>query len=580
MLFKDFSEKLEVLEKTSSRNIMVEKLASLIKNLEVEESALAIYLLQGRVCPLYEPLEFNLSTKSVLKVLNTFNNNANNIYSNLGDIGLTAEAVLSKNTSANLSLEEAFYNLKSLAKIIGKNSQTKKTNVLTASFQALNSKEAKYFARIIVGKLRLGLSDKSIIDAVSVFLVGDKSEKEMIQHAFGVRSDMGSIVLVAKDQGLQGLRSIKAKIGVPIAPKLVEREKDFAEIFKRLDNHYIQPKYDGLRAQIHYSKKGFKIETVEKDIVSPVRIFSRRLEDLTLMFPDLTNAFDNLGLSSFILDAEIIGFKKKSGDLLSFAKTMQRKRKTSISAFSKEVPVKAFCFDILLLDNQSLLKTALQERIKILNQVIKVINNNLIVSSETTLVNSVLQGNKLFKKYLDMNLEGIIAKGKATFYDPGTRNFDWIKLKGAMNGGLADTIDAVVLGYYFGTGTRAKFGIGAILIGVYDNELEKFVGISKVGTGITDDQFKLIKSKLDNYVLKSVSKNVSIAKDLIPDVIVSPDIVAVVEADSISRTKLPNAEKHKFSLRFPRLKVFDRKDKLVNQITSLSELAGLFNINK
>src|SRR5690606_11880488 len=159
-----------------------------------------------------------------------------------------------------------------------------------------------------------------------------------------------------------------------------------------------------------------------------------------------------------------------------------------------------------------------------------------------------------------LGLEGVIVKKNRTTYEPGTRNFDWIKLKASSQSELVDTIDAVVMGYYFGTGARSKFGLGAILVGVYNEEEDRYESVAKVGTGITDEQFITIKNDLLGITQKNENIKYLINKSVMPDRIVEPRIVVEIEADELTISKVHTAcmdvlEGKGISMRFPRLKV-------------------------
>ncbi|MBW7954031.1 ATP-dependent DNA ligase, partial [Candidatus Dojkabacteria bacterium] len=304
-------------------------------------------------------------------------------------------------------------------------------------------------------------------------------------------------------------------------------------------------------------------------------IFSRKLESLTDMFPDITAALNALNVESIIIDSEAIAYDPASGEMLPFQETMRRKRKHDVSKIASEIPVRAHCFDILMLNGESKLDTPLTERLSLLEKILQSSAQEVLVMAESNSVESANQAEEIYSKYVEQKLEGVICKNKDSLYDPGTRNFDWIKLKASASAGISDTIDTVVLGYYFGKGSRAKFGIGALLIGVYDPDSDKFVSVSKLGTGFTDTDFLAIKKRLDQIVVQTIPVNVAIDKNLMPDVLVSPEVITVVEADSVSKSKLHGGESGGYSLRFPRLKVFDRKDKSSKEVTTTLELGTL-----
>ena len=147
----------------------------------------------------------------------------------------------------------------------------------------------------------------------------------------------------------------------------------------------------------------------------------------------------------------------------------------------------------------------------------------------------------------------------------------------------------MVLGYYYGEGTRAKFGIGAILTGIYDSENDRFVSLAKIGTGFKDEDWAHIKATLEPLKIEKLPENMIIEKTLMPDVLVTPKIVVVIEADSISRSKIhgvsTKAKKadtkpiEGLSLRFPRIKVFGR-DKSPQDATTVAEMQRMFALQE
>lgn len=600
MLFADFTASLNKLEKISSRNEMTEVLAELFSKLEADEIKQALYLLSGRVSPSFLAIEFNFSIKLSLRAIATMvkqgDDKITDEYKKIGDIGEFTEKKLieyGKQVDKHLSINEVFTKLEEIAFTNGKNSQLEKQQLFNALLIQVSPVEAKYISRIVVGKLRLGLSNKTIFDALSWAVKGDKSLRDLIEYAYGVSVDIGEIAKTTLTKGEKALQDVHAQPGIPVASKLVEREKDAESVIERLGTCFIQPKFDGLRVQIHYNKKGFdsgeKKKTElnlfnEKSEKEYVRIFSRNLEELTAMFPDVVEAVKKLPVDNIILDGEAIGFDEAEDSFLAFQETIKRKRKHDVKQTSLDVPLQVNLFDILYLNGEDLLTEKIEVRIKKLEQVFgkQAYTNPLgmFKLAETTSVDNAKDLQKLFDKYVKMNLEGIIAKDDDTLYKPGSRNFDWIKLKASSDKDLVDTIDAVVLGYYYGTGVRAKFGIGAILIGVYDRDNDKYVSLTKVGTGFKDKDWKKIKPALDEIRIKAMPDNYVINKQLQPDVIVSPKIVIEVEADSISISTIHGKEtEESYSLRFPRIKVFGR-DKQPQDATTVAELKQMYSFQQ
>jgi len=595
MKFKKFAQKLQKIEDTSSRNEMTDIIVEVIKSLSHEELKKVFYLIQGRVVPRYFPLEFNVARKLMTRSLSDAYaksvEDIQKLFSTIGDLGLLAEK-LSKRKRCSLSILDVYQHLSQVASLEGKDSQLGKIKKISTLLKLCDPLSGKFVTRMILGKMRLGVSDKSILDALSIYVVGDKSYRKVLDRAYGIRGDIGYIAHRVATKGIDALKKMKVQCGVPVASMLCERESSVESIFKRMDAFVLQPKYDGLRCQIHYRKKGFKKGVVSvgikrsmmKELSEQVRIFSRNQENLTEMFPDIIKAIFSLRVSSIVVDSEAVGINPKTGELAPFQKTIQRRRKHNIKETSQNVPIRAFVFDILLLDDRDLTAKTLKERVAILDDVMRGSKSQkTVVKAPSLIINNMKSFDDAFSRLVLEGLEGVIVKGVDSIYEPGKRGYDWIKVKKSQRGHLIDTIDAVVLGYYRGRGARARFGIGAILVGVYNKKDRSFETIAKVGTGIKDNEWKKIKITLDKNSIKKVPDDVSVKKNLVPDIWVKPSIITVVEADEM--TKSPNHTagsdgKRGYSLRFPRLKEFDRKDKTVDDATTVEEVKNIFKSQK
>lgn len=595
MTFKELSTILQSIENTSSRNDMTSILVSLYSSLNVDEVAVVSYLLQGRVAPYFVNSEFQVSEKILLDVANRVSgSDVLKLREELGDIGLVYEKILCNQKSSDIEIKQIYENLWKVINSRGTGSAQVKVNLLVSVFQDLSALEGKYLSRMVCGNLRLGASDKTLLDTFSIILSDDKSIREELDHAYGVCADIGYIAeVVMKNKSVDDIKAINPRAGIPILSRLVERAKSFAELTERMGEKYIiQPKFDGLRLQIHKNEKGFENSYIDRkwysylpkqeqssmfgDIADTVRLFTRNLEDVTSMFPEVVQSAQNLNCESIILDSEVIGWDDKKKTFLSYQETMTRKRKYGVESSSELVPVRSFVFDMMLLNDEALVGIDTSLRMEKLKKFLSNSGGDIVLSESYEIATSgELESH--FNKWVGEGLEGLIAKKLEGGYTPGGRNFEWIKLKKSFMSELSDSVDVVVLGYYLGSGKRSKFGIGALLCGVYNDKLDRYESITKLGTGITDDMFMTIKERLGAMIVESQPKNVVVDKMLIPDVWVYPEVVCTVEADDI--TKAINKSNDEvvgggLSLRFPRLIEFDR-DKKAHQATTVSELVSL-----
>ncbi len=575
MNFKEFTTYLEKIESISSRTEQTKILAEIISSLTSDNIKYAMYILQGRIAPKFVPLEFNFSNNLILKALEEIDSTAPDTYKKTGDIGLTAYEVVSETSKDPLSIKDTWEKLYKIATMEGTGSQSKKAEALTHLLERISKLEAKFITRIIVGKLRMGISDKTILDALSWYKTGDKSLRKKLDRAFGIRADIGDIAKsikdIPKDESTNAyINNLKVIPGTPILSKLVEREKSTSDIITRMQTCFAQPKLDGLRAQVHMWKD-------KKLGKTNVKIFSRNLEEMTHMFPDIVENASKLKVDSIVYDSEAIGFNLDNGALLPFQKTIQRKRKHNVKGKAKEIPVKTLMFDILYLNGKDLTQIPIEKRIDYMKDITSQKDiHPFIEMLETKKFTKDTTLSEYFEKNIAEGLEGIIAKKEKTTYEPGTRNYDWIKLKASSKSDFVDTIDAVVLGYYFGKGARAKFGIGAILVGVYDEKRDTYNTIAKIGTGMSDSILKQINNDLKDIEIDSKPENYNIENSLLPDKLVKPEIIVEVEADEITKSKMHSACQDQkgrgLSLRFPRLLKW-RSDK--QSPTSESELQNI-----
>jgi len=586
MTFKKLVRYFTELEKTASRNRMTEILADLLKSAAADEVDKICYLSLGRLGPLYVGIEFNLAEKMMLRVISQAygitEERAKKEYKQIGDLGEVAEKFDKREKPKPLSISRVYERLGQIAQDSGEGSVERKINNLAKLLDDLDAESAKYIVRIPLGKLRLGFSDLTIMDALSWMVVGDKSKRQEIEEAYNNRADVGQITQVIKKRGLKGLKGIKVSLGVPIMPALCQRLPTAEEMVEKLGKMAVEPKYDGQRLQIHFSKKK-KWEQKEDELAFDfqpkgfARTFTRNLENVTHMFPDLVKAiFKEVKAREAILDCEAIGFDPKTGKFLPFQETIKRKRKYEIGKKAKEIPLKFFCFDILYKDGQDLLKRPFSQRRGILEKILSARNKTVILSPQI-----VTDNPQELRKYHDQQikkgLEGVVVKKWEASYDPGRRGYTWVKFKqekGKKGGGLADTLDCVVMGYYRGKGKRAEFGIGAFLVGV--RKEREFLTISKVGTGLSDEQWREMKMRSGKWEVGSQPKQYVIDKNLAPDVWLKPGIVVEIKADNITKSPTHTAQ---YALRFPRLVQF-RDDRSPGDATTLKEAEKLYRLQK
>jgi len=591
MKFQNLAQYFSKLEATTSRLEITAILADLLKEASVEEVDRICYLSLGQLAPLYAGVEFNLAEKLMIKVLaKVFGQKEEEIrqeFKETGDLGEAAYKFKIQNSkfkmtmqSSKLEVNEVYEKLLEIAKESGEGSVERKIEKMAVLINELDPLSAKYVVRIPLGRLRLGFSELTILDALSWMLVGNKSKREEIEAAYNVRADVGEIAKQFKILNLKfKIEKVKPQVGIPIMPALCQRLPTPEEMIEKMGLVAAEPKFDGQRLQVHYRAFSPGVSAVNHSRC--VRIFTRNLENVTAMFPDIVGgAKKEIKAREAILDGEAIGFDPKTGEFLPFQETIKRKRKYEVDKKAKEIPLKYFVFDILYKDGESLLNLPLEKRRKILEETLSTKNERIVLTPQI-ITDNPEELRRFHDEQVAKGLEGAVVKKWQAAYEPGRRGYTWVKFKaekrGKRGGGLKDTLDCVLMGYYKGKGKRAAFGIGTFLVGVRDSEnSDRFLTISKIGTGLTDEQWRELKVKSEKLKVKSQPKEYKVDKNLVPDVWCQPQLVVEIEADNITVSPVHTAG---LALRFPRLLRF-REDKSPEQATTLAEAKRLYRMQK
>jgi len=563
MLLTEFAGYLERLEKTSSRLEITRILTELIKKSDPSEVGSLIYLSLGTLAPAYEGVVLNLAEKMMLRVLSKaygrLPEEVKSLYKKLGDIGETAEE-LGKTTKAkgkNLSVTDIYNDLLGIAKDTGDGSQERKIEKMAKILTEIDSTSARFIARIPVGRLRLGFSEKTVISALAA---QDKTAEEAIEKAYNIHPDIGYIAKLVKEGKL---KSAKPEVGVPVVPMLAARLNSPSEMIKKMGEVSVEPKFDGLRIFIHFRRP------------DTVKIFTRNMNSVPLeTFPELSEIGKYIKADEVILDSEGIGIDEKRQMFLDFQKTIQRRRKHDVGVTAGEIPLQFQVFDILLKNGESFIdKPYIQRRAELEKTVI---GGKLLRVDENTVTDDPEVIRSLHQKYLKMGLEGVVVKKANAGYVSGRTGWNWVKMKEVegTRGKLSDTVDCVIMGYSSGKGKRVGFGVGQFLAGI--REKDTYKTITKVGTGLTDEQFRELRKRLEAVKIQEKPKEYDVNKDLTPDFWVLPDVVVELAADEITISPKHTAG---LALRFPRLVKF-RDDKKGDQVTTLGELKAMYKLQK
>jgi len=569
MKFSELAGYLDQLEATSSRNEMVRILAELYRACSVDEIEPVTYLIQGRLAPFFAPVEIGLGERLLISAIATAyrtpKEEVSKLYRQIGDVGVTAQRLAPKDGhGASASVVDVHQRLWEIAGTSGAGSLQKKLDLFAGLLVELDPASAKHLVRITVGKMRLGIGDPTVLDALSFAKRGDRSLRPTLEAAYNRTSDLGLVARTLWAEGEPGLDALKVTVGKPLRPQLAERLPNPDSVIRKLGIVGVQPKYDGFRVQIHK----------DSDRVS---IFSRNLETMTSMFPELVAAARRLNVETAILDGEAIAYNPESEEYVPFQETTSRRRKEGIEEFALKVPLRAFIFDVMYRDGSDLTPLPYEKRFEIANEVIR--DTDTLLTAPLTKTDSAEVLTRELLDNISRGLEGVVAKRLDSPYQAGARNFNWVKLKRVASGELTDTVDVVLLGYYGGKGKRAEFGAGALLAGVYDSDRDEFVTISKLGTGLSDEGWRDIHKRVNRLEVSHRPPRVN--SILVPDVWLQPEVVVEVLADEITPSPRHTAGKVDdqpgFALRFPRIVSFRSEDKKAEDATTVREIREMFD---
>jgi DNA ligase-1 len=564
MTFSSFAQKLSTLNGVTSRLTITAEIASLLQQVSGKELSDVCYLLTGSLAPTYEGVVFQIADNMMIEAIsNAFSKEKQLVQSDYkakGDLGDVVFEYATRTTSS-LSVSQVFDELVLIAKESGEASQERKIAGLSTLLTSVDKLGAQFLVRIVLGNLRLGFSDKTILDALATLVSGDKKE---LTRAYEVIPDIGKLAVSVVEKGyIQTVNNPMPVIGTPVMPMLAQRMKSPAEMVKKMGRVAIEPKFDGLRVLIHFDRKAHI-----------VKAFTRNMNDISDMFPELSEMGKWIKADKIILDTEGVGLDSERLALADFQTTMQRRRKHEISQMQTEIPIQFQVFDVLLIDETNMMQVPYEDRRKKMAET--VVSGELFRIDEYWVTDDPEVITNKHKELRSQGLEGVIVKKIDSTYVPGRLGWRWVKMKEAeeATGKLSDTVDCVIMGYTQGQGKRASFGIGQFLVGIRHGETIETV--SKVGTGLTDDQFKELESRLTKLKVEAMPDHYTVHKNLTPDFWVKPQVVVELAADDI--TVSPNHTAG-YALRFPRLVTF-RDDKSVQQITTFDELVELFKLQK
>ena len=499
MRFSILTETFEAIEATTKRLEMTDLLVDLLKKTPNEEIERVVYLTTGELYPAYLGIELGVAVKLAMRSMSIVSGKDEEkieaSYKQTGDLGKTVEHLLQEKPQTtlakeSLTLERVYTTLDRIARASGAGSQEEKIRLLANLLSDATPTEAKHITRMVLGRLRLGVGDMTLLDALAVAYTGRKEEREQIERAYNLTSDIGYVAGILATGGMEAVKKVKVSFGKPIKPQMAERLKTLEEILEKMGGECVaQYKYDGLRIQSQISPR-------------EVILFSRRQENITDQFPDIVGRLrETVVANEAILDGEAVPTDPNTGELMPFQVISQRRgRKYDIEEMAREVPVALCLFDILYKDGEDLTLRPYLERRRILEETIR--QTDKIRIAEDMISGDAREIEAFFNKAIQDGTEGLICKSVASdsVYEAGHRGWKWIKWKRSYRSEMTDTVDLVAIGAYAGRGRRAGT-YGALLMAAYNPEKDEFFSVTKLGSGFTDEALSRLPGLFEEYLI-------------------------------------------------------------------------------
>ena len=540
-------------KKHDKRDIMAEFFAE-----AGDELPEVVLMCLGKPYPDWKNTEIGISSNMMVEIISQATGHSEEDieekWKDEGDLGLAAEHMVENKTqqrlvAGSLTVQKVIERIRKVAdmeaKAINRSvDQSKKKSEIADLISSADPREARYVTRTVLRTLRLGVAEGLVRDALDhAFLDGEHAED--IQRAYNMTNDFVEVSEAARE-GVEALAELEMELFRPIKSMLAMKVENIEAGFEKVgEPAAIDYKYDGLRAQIHV--KGDR-----------VKVFTRRLEDVTEQFPDVVESVKgNFELEEGVIDAEVVAYDPEDGGTIPFQKLSRRiKRKYEIQKLRKEIPVEVRPFD-LLHDGEPLLEESYRERWEKLSEAVTEEDQELrLVDHEET--SDPEDVNRMQHESLEEGHEGIMMKNLDAEYKPGSRVGYMVKLKPVM-----ETLDLAVVGAKWSEGRRSDW-LGRLYLGCYDKEEDEYLEVGKMATGLTDEQFQKITEKLEPLIVNEDGRKVDIR----------PEVVLEVEYEEIQESPTYSSG---YALRFPRMKAF-REDK--NEADSLEKIKRLYEEQK
>lgn len=544
-----FAELCQRVEGVSGSLEKVDLVAAFLKNLDDDELAVASGFIMGDLFSPSMDLVMGVGPsilyEAMARACGCSTERISDMLRATGDPGLVASAAVDKKKPIGfaafikdepLSIKEVYQRLVAVARASGKGSQDAKVKNLQYLFSQATPLEAQYIARLAIEDMRIGIGEGGVRDAIAQAFSQDASK---VERAYNLTNDIGLVAVNARKGTLADLNVL---INHPIKMMLAQVGEGISASMQELGSAAIEWKYDGARVQIHKDGKR-------------VRIFSRRLEDVTRSLPEIVRLAQEVRADKAILDGEVVAIGKDSRPL-AFQEILKRfRRKYNVEKQAKETPLHLFLFDLIYLDGQSTVDLPLTRRRELLEGIA-----DPSILADQVISDSVQRAEEIYHQALEKGHEGLILKNSMSVYAPGKRGKNWLKIKPVM-----ETLDLAVIGAKWGEGRRASF-LGSYRLACLDEATSKLLDIGWVATGLTDEALAELTELFRELILVQNGMEVEL----------KPAVIFEVAYEEIQKSQSYSSG---YALRFPRL-VRVRDDKSLEEADSLERVESLYRVQR
>ena len=567
------------MESTTKRLELTQYLVELFGNTPKDVISNIVYLLQGKLRPDFEGVELGVAEKLAIRAIAKSSGIAvkkiEQEYRKTGDLGQAATKILEQKTQTtflveDISVERVYETLFKIAKLEGARSQDMKMKYISSLLNDATPLEASYILKILLGTLRLGVAENTVMDALAIAYTGSKENRKALEHAYNVSSDLGKVAETIASKGLKGVEDFEIVMFNPIRPMLADRVKSEEESIEKMGVEFAaEYKLDGERVQLHV--EGEKVV-----------LFSRSLENISEYYPDIIEKIPRIiSADKAILEAEAVAINENTGEFLPFQELMHRRRKYKIEKAVSQYPITVNFFDVLYYNGKSCLELGYVDRRKLLEKIVK--EDDFAKHVPMTIVKTENEIEDFLENSINSGCEGLMLKMLDKPYQAGSRGNYWLKLKREYRNELGDSLDLVVVGAFFGKGRRTG-RYGTLLLASYDADTDTFTSICKVGTGFTDEYLDQLYQILSDKV--TLKKNPRIKSEMEADVWFEPELVIEIVASEITLSPIHKAAWDEIrkgaglALRFPKFTGKIRVEKFAEDASTNEEVITLYKGQK